>query len=396
MDASAIGQHNLHELAYWGLRFREAKGNHEQAWKLKGYARLAKAREALLKEDGKWRTLLLGALQAGGEGSNPGLKEVVGWQAVDRFKKWMLAHPAEAERILRDLWAPNAPWPASMEASLESLSFLTPGLRLKLVSVLGGAVDPERRVPYKERGFRDAYRRSGYAHEPVTDGLNARYQHALGFLDAVTSAAAHHGASITRLEAHDLVWYAIGGGKGYRAPDSWTATELAALQRFRGEPEGPVSLSQKASEMLARLEQEDVTEEPPEDGEEERERVLRSVALRRGQAKFRNALLVAYEGRCAVTGSDCEAVLEAAHIMPVAAGGADTVNNGVLLRADIHTLFDLGLLAIDVSSWTTILSPDIRHGAYAELHGAAFRVPQNVRDAPSTELLASRRAECNF
>jgi hypothetical protein len=50
--------------------------------------------------------------------------------------------------------------------------------------------------------------------------------------------------------------------------------------------------------------------------EDARERVLSSIVRRRGQSRFRDRLLAAYHGRCAVTGCEVEAVLEAAHIIP--------------------------------------------------------------------------------
>ena len=70
---------------------------------------------------------------------------------------------------------------------------------------------------------------------------------------------------------------------------------------------------------------------------------------RRGQAKFRNDLL-AIDARCAITGCLTVNALEAAHIRPVKDVGESTVANGLLLRADIHRLFDLGYLAVDPAS----------------------------------------------
>src|SRR5258705_4430106 len=68
--------------------------------------------------------------------------------------------------------------------------------------------------------------------------------------------------------------------------------------------------------------------------------IFRQINLRRGQPEVRKKLLAAYSGRCAITDCNCSYALEAAHIYPY--GGADTnhVQNGILLRSDIHTLFD--------------------------------------------------------
>jgi len=80
------------------------------------------------------------------------------------------------------------------------------------------------------------------------------------------------------------------------------------------------------------------------------EEVGYEVALRRsrpGQTPFRNALIRAYGPRCLVTGTVGGEVIEAAHIID--AGGEETMHprNGLLLRRDVHRLWDLGLLKIN-------------------------------------------------
>ncbi len=69
--------------------------------------------------------------------------------------------------------------------------------------------------------------------------------------------------------------------------------------------------------------------------------------VRKGQAKFRAKLLDKYNGTCVITGCEIESALEAAHIEPFADGGADTLENGLLLRADLHRLFDTGFMSIN-------------------------------------------------
>lgn len=77
------------------------------------------------------------------------------------------------------------------------------------------------------------------------------------------------------------------------------------------------------------------------------EDVLSSIKVRRGQPKFRKLLLEAFAGQCAVTGCAIEDVLEAAHIIPHTEKVNYSVSNGLLLRADVHTLFDLNLIKIN-------------------------------------------------
>jgi predicted restriction endonuclease len=72
----------------------------------------------------------------------------------------------------------------------------------------------------------------------------------------------------------------------------------------------------------------------------DRQRRLTLSAVRPGQAKFRDNIMRAYNGRCAVTGDSIENILEAAHIIPAKNGGSDGRENGLCLRVDIHRLFD--------------------------------------------------------
>ena len=73
-----------------------------------------------------------------------------------------------------------------------------------------------------------------------------------------------------------------------------------------------------------------------------------AIIRRRGHPRFRMALLRAYERRCAMTRQSILPALEAVHIRPLAEGGLHRVDNGLLLRADLRRLFDLGYLSIDV------------------------------------------------
>lgn len=84
------------------------------------------------------------------------------------------------------------------------------------------------------------------------------------------------------------------------------------------------------------------------------ERILTAIKTRRGQTKFRTALLSLYENACQVTGSKVPNILEAAHIFPHDKATNYRVFNGLLLRSDIHTLFDLNLIKLDENTKITI------------------------------------------
>ncbi|PFG42429.1 putative restriction endonuclease [Isoptericola jiangsuensis] len=116
------------------------------------------------------------------------------------------------------------------------------------------------------------------------------------------------------------------------------------------------------------------------------------VTARQGQALFRATLLTAYAGRCAVTGSDVPATLQAAHIDRYDGASTNILENGLLLRADIHNLFDSGLLWIDEDS-RVVLHPDIRKSEYRKLHGQRLRLPDDPAERPSPRRLARHRVE---
>jgi hypothetical protein len=112
-----------------------------------------------------------------------------------------------------------------------------------------------------------------------------------------------------------------------------------------------------------------------------RKRIAAAIAGRRGQQEFRQTLLQIYK-RCLITGCDAEAVLEAAHIQPYSEAGTFDISNGLLLRADIHTLFDLGLLTIDVSDLTVITADSLKNTVYGALDMRKLCFPEGTEHRP--------------
>lgn len=123
-----------------------------------------------------------------------------------------------------------------------------------------------------------------------------------------------------------------------------------------------------------------------------REWNLRAVARRRGQSKFRHQLLAAYGHRCAMTGCAVVDLLEAAHILPhrLVGDGGHQVNNGFPLRADLHTLFDLGHVWVDEAERIQ-LSAALDGSEYEPLRGQPLIKPQRAEHAPHPEHLAHHR-----
>lgn len=92
-----------------------------------------------------------------------------------------------------------------------------------------------------------------------------------------------------------------------------------------------------------------------------------------GQGPFRKELIRRYGHVCAITGRCPAEVLQAAHLRDFAEHGTHNLDEGVLLRADVHLLFDNDLLAVDPTTWRVVLAPSLSDfPAYAELDGAEF------------------------
>ena len=124
-------------------------------------------------------------------------------------------------------------------------------------------------------------------------------------------------------------------------------------------------------------------------GQDEREAIQRAIKARRGQKKFRDKLIARYQSRCVVSRCSLVDALEAAHIVPYRSENDNNAANGLLLRADLHTLFDLDMLAIEPESFTVHVHPRARLGGYEVLHGA---VAQFDGAAPSKAALRARWA----
>ncbi|MFD0732291.1 HNH endonuclease [Planotetraspora mira] len=146
-----------------------------------------------------------------------------------------------------------------------------------------------------------------------------------------------------------------------------------------------------AAEVLIRDAEEAVSEQddPPDDDYDARRRVYRQIVMRRGQRGFRQDLLRAYGYSCAVTGCPVEDVLEAAHLRPYRGPASNTVTNGLLLRADIHTLLDLQMLAVMPESRTILVSKLLLQTEYAGLSGSRLREPTQLTWRPTDEILHS-------
>ena len=117
----------------------------------------------------------------------------------------------------------------------------------------------------------------------------------------------------------------------------------------------------------------------------------RLAPYRLGQSAFKAVVLDAYHRRCAISGTHIPPVLQAAHIRPVTVGGEHRLDNGLLLRSDIHTLFDRGYLGVDPRFRLRVsprLRADFSNGDqfYAKA-GQVIELPERRTDRPCREFL---------
>lgn len=133
----------------------------------------------------------------------------------------------------------------------------------------------------------------------------------------------------------------------------------------------------------------------PESLADGRRKVLAQIIRRQGQPAFRRGLLRAYDDKCAVTGCAFVPLLEAAHIVPYQGTDTNLTSNGLLLRADIHTLFDLGLIAV-AATGRLLVSKRLKDTEYAKLADTTLRLPTTTADVPSAKALAWHRVEHGY
>lgn len=117
---------------------------------------------------------------------------------------------------------------------------------------------------------------------------------------------------------------------------------------------------------------------------------LTSIQVRLGQRQFRETLVDAYGGTCAVTKCKVLDTLQAAHITPISADGSNAASNGILLRADIHNLFDRGLIVID-DRYRVLVSRSISDQKYRKLHNSKLLIPRDTSKHPDHDALQRHR-----
>jgi putative restriction endonuclease len=115
------------------------------------------------------------------------------------------------------------------------------------------------------------------------------------------------------------------------------------------------------------------------------------VTPRLGQGAFRIAVLEAYGRQCAISDGKVIPALDAAHIKPYGEGGLHTKTNGILMRKDIHCVFDAGYVTVD-RDYRFSVSKKVKEvfnngEEYLRLHGKTLRLPDRKLDWPDSTLL---------
>jgi hypothetical protein len=104
------------------------------------------------------------------------------------------------------------------------------------------------------------------------------------------------------------------------------------------------------------------------------------VKTRLGQQRFREAMLGRYGEICAFTGPQPAGALEAAHLYLYSENPTHDIEGGLLLRCDLHALFDRWLITIDPERWSIEIGPDLRrYSSLAALHGQLVQIPPELR-----------------
>lgn len=169
---------------------------------------------------------------------------------------------------------------------------------------------------------------------------------------SVLAEAAWEDSTVTRYTAHyEAGWVDLGGKielsrlrQLCEVPNSQNSIWKLGYAEFRQAVGGPSSLSPVEAELRNLVHGHRAS----------------MVRVRRGQPAFRRGLVEAYGNLCAFTGRNPEKVLEAAHLYSYAKDGKHRRGGGLLLRRDVHRLFDHGLLAVDPGGLKIDVHVDIR------------------------------------
>ena len=174
-------------------------------------------------------------------------------------------------------------------------------------------------------------------------------------------------------------------------PSSWAANIVSFKTYNTGNAEG-LALWDAVNDRLNRTLFPVIAEEQARYGEPQ------LIRPRLGQGAFRVPVTDVYQRRCAVTRERTLPALEAAHIRPYGDGGAHETSNGLLLRRDIHSLFDAGYVTVTPDLHFEVsdrIKEEFENGRdYYALHGRPIHVPGEAAHEPERALLRWHNENC--
>ena len=131
--------------------------------------------------------------------------------------------------------------------------------------------------------------------------------------------------------------------------------------------------------------------------EDARIKMNKSIAIRQGQSKFRNMLLKNYKHKCCMTTCDVSQALEACHIYPYMGPKTNHPQNGIILRSDLHSLYDQNLIYID-ENYIIRLSDRLKISSqYSFLEGQKSKnLPKDKDKRPSKDSIRYKLKEAKF
>lgn len=121
-----------------------------------------------------------------------------------------------------------------------------------------------------------------------------------------------------------------------------------------------------------------------------------AMLRRKGQFQLRQRLLHLYQHKCAISGCTIESVLEVAYILPYVGSETHQPSNSILLRSDLHILFDLHLLTIHPETMAVMIAPDIQNGGYKDVAGKVLHLPDDPSAQPDGSLLSQHFQQCGW
>jgi len=229
------GKGSWAELVKWAERFQELNDfeEGERSYKLRVIERLSEARRQVLEGADGWPAVLKSALTH---------KEnnLTSWQINDTLAKWAEADPDAAHAAFGAIWREG-----DIDTDrIDDFLALVPashvsgaGTRLSVAALMLMVTDPYQYPPYRPKPFGRAYVITDSDPPPKGATEVAVYDRALEFLDRFTEEAASRGLVVQdRLDAQGLIWAVL----QWKAPESWSASDVRALDAFRGGAVPPV------------------------------------------------------------------------------------------------------------------------------------------------------------